>query len=69
MLELELELELMQPHMTQKPMLRGEVGARALRIAPGIDPELRRLQWAKGHRSRSDKGRHRTRVHGSAGCS
>jgi hypothetical protein len=27
----ELELELTQPHVTQKPMLRGEVGARALR--------------------------------------
>ena len=25
--ELELELELIQSHMTQKPMLRGEVGA------------------------------------------
>ena len=25
----ELETELIQPHMTQKPMLRGEVGARA----------------------------------------
>ena len=30
--ELELELELIQPHMTQKPMLRGEVDARALRV-------------------------------------
>ena len=27
--ELELELELIQSHMTQKPMLRGEVDARA----------------------------------------
>ena len=27
-----LELELTQPHMAQKPMLRGEVGARALRV-------------------------------------
>ena len=26
-MELELELELIQSHMTQKPMLRGEVGA------------------------------------------
>ena len=26
--ELELELELIQSHMAQKPMLRGEVGAR-----------------------------------------
>jgi hypothetical protein len=29
----ELELELIQSHMAQKPMLRGEVGARALRSA------------------------------------
>ena len=30
--ELELELKLIQTHMTQKPMLRVEVGARALRV-------------------------------------
>ena len=29
---IELELELIQPHMAQKPVLRGEVGARALRV-------------------------------------
>ena len=29
-LELELELGLIKPHMAQKPVLRGEVGARAL---------------------------------------
>ena len=29
---LELELGLIQSHMTQKPMLRGEVDARALRV-------------------------------------
>ena len=29
---LELELELIQTHMTQKPMLRVEAGARALRM-------------------------------------
>ena len=29
---LELELELIQTHMTQKPVLRGEVDARALRV-------------------------------------
>ena len=29
--EIELELELIQSQMAQKPMLRGEVGARALR--------------------------------------
>ena len=28
----ELELELIQPHMAQKTMLRAEVGARALRV-------------------------------------
>ena len=33
--KLELELELIQSHMTQKPMLRGEVGARALRNPEG----------------------------------
>ena len=31
-LELELELELIQSQMAQKPMLRGEVGARAWRV-------------------------------------
>ena len=31
-LELELELELIQTHMAQKPVLRVEVGARALRV-------------------------------------
>ena len=31
-LRLELELELIQPHMALKPILRGEVGARALRV-------------------------------------
>ena len=31
-LELELELGLMQSQMAQKPVLRGEVGARALRV-------------------------------------
>ena len=30
----ELELELGQPHMAQKPMLRGEVGVRS-RLLPG----------------------------------
>ena len=32
-LELELELELIQTQMTQKPMLRAEVYARALRAS------------------------------------
>ena len=35
-LELELELELIQSHMAQKPMLRGEVGARALRVRSDV---------------------------------
>ena len=30
-----LGLSLIQPHMTQKPVLRGEVGARALRLWSG----------------------------------
>ena len=30
--QIELELELIQFHMAQKPVLRGEVGARALRV-------------------------------------
>ena len=30
--ELELELELLQAHMAQRPLLRVEVGARALRM-------------------------------------
>ena len=34
--ELELELELIQSHMAQKPMLRGEVGARALRVRSDV---------------------------------
>ena len=34
--EAELELELIQPHMAQKPMLRGEVGARALRVRSDV---------------------------------
>ena len=33
--EISWELELIQSHMTQKPMLRGEVGARALRNQEG----------------------------------
>ena len=32
----ELELELIQSHMAQKPMLRGEVGARALRVRSDV---------------------------------
>ena len=30
------ELELIQSHMAQKPMLRGEVGARALRVRSDV---------------------------------
>jgi hypothetical protein len=32
----ELELELILSHMTQKPMLRGEVGARASRVRSDV---------------------------------
>ena len=31
-----VELELILSHMTQKPMLRGEVGARALRVRSDV---------------------------------
>ena len=34
--ELELELELILSQMAQKPMLRGEVGARALRVRSDV---------------------------------
>ena len=34
--EPKLELELIQSHMAQKPMLRGEVGARALRVRSDV---------------------------------
>jgi len=33
----ELELELIQSHMAQKPMLRGEVGARAPHVHLGVN--------------------------------
>jgi hypothetical protein len=36
-LGLELELELMQTQMAQKPMLRAEVYARALRASPNVE--------------------------------
>ena len=36
----ELELELIQSHMAQKPMLRGEVGARALRVRSDVRGHL-----------------------------
>ena len=38
----ELELELIQPQMAQKPMMRGKVGARALRVRPVSKEEV----WA-----------------------
>jgi hypothetical protein len=40
-LELDLELELIRPRMAQKSMLRGEVGARALRVRS----VLREVVW------------------------
>ena len=40
----ELELELIQPHMTQKPVLRGEVDAHALRVSSVLkSTEARRM--------------------------
>ena len=38
----ELGLELIQPHMTQKPVLRGKVGARAWRVCGQTREEI----WA-----------------------
>jgi hypothetical protein len=35
MMELELEFGLIRPHLAQKPVLRGEAGARALRGPEG----------------------------------
>ena len=35
-LRVELELELIKSHMAQKPVLRGEVGARALRVRSDV---------------------------------
>ena len=40
------ELELIQSHMAQKPMLRGEVGARALRVDDALG-----LPWCRSTRS------------------
>ena len=39
----ELELELIQPHMTQKPVLRVEVGARVLRNPAGREGGVRHV--------------------------
>ena len=41
-LELELELELIQTQMTQKPMLRAEVYAHAMRASKNRKKEVRR---------------------------
>ena len=40
--QLELELELIQPHKAQKPMLRGEVGAR-VRVVRACDQRRERM--------------------------
>ena len=39
----ELELELTQTHMIQKPMLRVEVCTRALRASQNVNKEMRAL--------------------------
>jgi hypothetical protein len=46
----ELELELIQSHMAQKPMLRGEVGARALRVRSDVRGHAHRLWRPPLHR-------------------
>ena len=43
----ELELELIQSHMAQKPMLRGEVGARVRVIRACGQRRERRYGWAR----------------------
>ena len=42
LLELELELELIQTQMAQKPMLRAEVYAHAMRASQNRKKEVRR---------------------------
>ena len=51
----ELELELILSQMAQKPMLRGEVGARALRVRSDVrnppddgPPSLLGIYWVEG---------------------
>ena len=44
--ELELELELIQPRMTQKPVQRGEVDARSLRVIQVVSLRLNRQGMA-----------------------
>ena len=57
----ELELELLLSHMTQKPMLRGEVGARALRVRSDVRGHGQaRLCKAKKERARI-RGREKLR--------
>ena len=38
--ESELKLELIRPHVAQKPVLRGEVGAHALRVRSVLREEV-----------------------------
>ena len=49
LLELELELELIQPHMAQKPVLRGEVGCACVAREVSVEG----VQAAPGSTDRS----------------
>ena len=51
---LELELELIQFHMAQKPMLRGEVGAR-VRVIRACDQDERGGMGGRGGARRPDE--------------
>ena len=53
MVLLELELELIQSHMAQKPMLRGEVGARAYYIGRANLNVSQQELWIKVRQSAS----------------
>jgi hypothetical protein len=61
----ELELELIQPQMAQKPMLRGEDGARALRVRSVSREEVLASAgvqgaWVSGCGCEADRTRTRT---------
>ena len=49
----ELDLELIQPHMAQKPMLRGEVGAR-VRVIRACG-QRRERRYGRGGARRPDE--------------
>ena len=51
-----LELELIQSHMTQKPLLRGEVGARALRVRCACAARASQIAFPMGSSSSKPTG-------------